>query len=97
MQNGPMTIDQIYEYSGNAGNDISIFQRFFQNYSEDFHRHADDKLWFANQPLPQPQNFENINKALVYAMNQFPQGASIEEVQWFLCLSTINNVSGITR
>lgn len=97
MQNGPMTIDQIYEYSGNAGTDISIYQRFFQNYSEDFHRHADDKLWFANQPLPEPQNFENINKALVYAMNQFPQGASIEEVQWFLCLSTINNVSGITR
>lgn len=95
--NGPMTIDQISNCSGLSSTDKSIYQRFFTNNAHNFTLSNAGTYWFANQPYPHQKIFENINQALVYAMNEFPNGASIEEVQWFLCLSTINGAKSITR
>lgn len=95
--NGPMTIDQIQQISGLSGADESIYHRFFSVNENYFTMGSNGAFWFANQPIPEKKNFENINTALVSAMNKFPDGASIEEVSWFLCLSTINGAKAITR
>lgn len=95
--NGPMTIEQIQNSSGFSGADETVYQRFFSANMSYFTSTDEGYYWFANQPFPQKNNFENINMALVYAMNEFQNGASIEEVHWFLCLSTINGAKTITR
>ena len=40
--------------------------------------------------------FENMNTALQYAFQHFPNGASVEALHWFLCLSTILKAKTIT-
>lgn len=96
-KSGPLSIDQIQKSSEIQFIDETVYHRFFNDNKEYFELANDGKYWFANQPIPQKKNFENINSALIYAMNQFEKGASIEEVNWFLCLSTINGAKSITR
>lgn len=95
--NGPMTIQQILNSSSLSGANEAVYQRFFKDNESYFTMSEEGTFWFANEPIPRQNNFENINAALVHAMKEFPDGASIEEVHWFLCLSTINGAKTITR
>lgn len=64
---------------------------------EEFDKASDLKWWFLNQPRPIQNDFESICTALVRTFDTFPQGATIEELFWFLCLSTICGQKNLTR
>jgi hypothetical protein len=42
-------------------------------------------------------NFESMGHALLWASTEFPDGASVEEMHWLLCLSTVGGAKRITR
>jgi hypothetical protein len=43
------------------------------------------------------RDFESISHALAFALELFPEGASVEELSWYLCMSTVNGSKAITR
>lgn len=96
-ENGPMTVDQFVNATQLAGADINLYNRFIREHEHEFSQGEDGTYWFKNQPRPQARDFESISSALVFAFNEFPQGASVEELHWYLCLSTVSHIKKITR
>jgi hypothetical protein len=95
--NGPMTLDQLVHTSQLTGADTTLYERFLTEHTSEFTCASDETYWFTNQPRPNSRDFETITHALVYALSAFPEGASVEEVNWFLCLSTVDTSKTITR
>ncbi|KAK8878092.1 hypothetical protein M9Y10_004855 [Tritrichomonas musculus] len=95
--NGPMTIDQFINTTQLSGADANLYNRFLSEHGVEFTKDEDGTYWFTGQPRPQRNDFESISHALVYAFNEFPQGASVEELHWYLCLSTVGGIKEITR
>lgn len=95
--NGPMTIEQFINTTQLSGADANLYNRFLSEHAVEFTKEEDGTYWFTGQPRPQHNDFESISHALVYAFNEFPQGASVEELHWYLCLSTVGGVKEITR
>ena len=58
---------------------------------------GDDVWWFTGQPLPQRMEFESVISALMKAFELLNRDASIEEVSWVLCLSTLSQNKKISR
>ena len=97
-ENGPMTIDEFVNATQLAGADANLYSRFLTDHSLEFTvDEATGKYWFAGQPRPFHRNYESISQALVSAFIVFPNGASVEELHWFLCLSTVGGTKPITR
>jgi hypothetical protein len=94
---GPMTLEQFAQTTQLNGADIPLFERFLTEHSSEFVRHPDNTYWFTGQPRPIQRDFESISHALVFALSLFPEGASVEELTWYLCLSTVNTFKTITR
>jgi hypothetical protein len=94
---GPMTLEQFTQSTQLNGTDVGLFERFLAEHATEFARHSDDTYWFTGQPRPIQRDFESISHALVFALSAFPEGASVEELTWYLCLSTVNTVRTITR
>jgi hypothetical protein len=94
---GPLTLQGFVTASQLNGADINLFERFLTEHSAEFTRGADGTYWFTGQPRPIIQDFESISQALQYALSQFPNGASVEELNWFLCMATVTGSKVITR
>jgi hypothetical protein len=94
---GPMTLEQFTQSTQLTGADIRLFERFLAEHASEFARHSDNTYWFTGQPRPIQRDFESISHALVFALSVFPEGASVEELTWYLCLSTVNTFKTITR
>jgi hypothetical protein len=94
---GPMTLEQFAQSTQLNGADIRLFEKFLSDHSSEFARHDDSTYWFTGQPLPIQRDFESISHALAYGLSLSPEGASVEELTWFLCLSTVNTFKTITR
>lgn len=58
---------------------------------------GDDVWWFTGQPLPRRMEFESVISALLKAFEILNRDASIEEVSWVLCLSTLSQNKKISR
>jgi hypothetical protein len=94
---GPMTLGQLVQATQLEGADVQLFERFMGEHTNEFTKNPDDTYWFAGQPLPIQKDFESIGHALAFALSRLPDGASVEELTWVLCLSTVNTVKTITR
>ncbi|KAH0792036.1 hypothetical protein GPJ56_004045 [Histomonas meleagridis] len=97
IQNGPLNIQQIAELTELSGSNVSLFQTFLDAHPNEFTADENKVYWFANQPHPIQMNFDNINQALLYALSSFPNGASVEELHWYLCLCTVGGEKRIKR
>lgn len=94
---GPLTTDEILNQTNLSGTNKVLLDRFFSDHVDHFSLGTDGRWWFNNQPLPEARQFESINSALLYAFTHIKE-ASIEELHWFLCLSTIGTTKKpITR
>lgn len=60
-------------------------------------KEGDDVWWFTGQPLPHRMEFESVISALLKAFEILNRDASIEEVSWVLCLSTLSQNKKISR
>jgi hypothetical protein len=92
-----MTLEQFAQSTELNGADLRLFERFLAEHSSEFTKHADNTYWFTGQPRPIQRDFESISHALAYALSLCADGASVEELTWFLCLSTVNTFKTITR
>jgi hypothetical protein len=97
MSSGPMTLEQFAQNTQLNGADFRLFERFLDDHSSEFARHPDSTYWFTGQPRPIQRDFESISHALAFALTLSSDGASVEELTWFLCLSTVNTFKTITR
>jgi hypothetical protein len=95
--NGPMTLQDFVTTSQLNGADVNLFERFLTEHSTEFTCGPDETYWFTGQPRPIQMDFESISYALAYALSLFPDGASVEELNWFLCLATVGGSKRITR
>jgi hypothetical protein len=94
---GPLTLEQFAELTDLTGIDCGILETFMHQHSENYMRAPDGSYWFAGQRRPTAGNFESMGHALLWAFAEFPDGASVEEMHWMLCLSTIGGSKRITR
>jgi hypothetical protein len=92
-----MTLDQFAQSTQLNGADIRLFEKFIAEHASEFTKHADNTYWFTGQPRPIQRHFESIRHALAYALSLSPDGASFDELTWFLCFSTVNTFKTITR
>jgi hypothetical protein len=95
--NGPMTLEQFVQTTQLNGVDIHHFERFLVEHANEFTKQSDSTYWFTGQPRPVQRDFESICHALAFALSVFPDGASVEELTWYLCLSTVSTFKTITR
>ena len=95
--NGPMTLEQFVNQTTLNGVDINLFERFLNEHESEFSRGEDGTYWFTGQPRPIQRDFESIIHALVAAFRVFPQGASVEELTWYLSMATVGGPKSITR
>ncbi|KAH0790078.1 hypothetical protein GPJ56_005973 [Histomonas meleagridis] len=95
--NGPMTLAQFVETTELSGANLQLFERFLTEHTADYTCAEDGTYWFTGQPRPPRKNFDSISLALVFAFESFPNGASVEELHWYLCLSTVCETKRITR
>ena len=95
--NGPMTLEEFVNQTSLNGADINLFERFLNEHESEFSRGSDATYWFTGQPRPIQADFESISHALVFAFRAFPNGASVEELTWYLCRATVGGTKGITR
>lgn len=95
--NGPMTLEQFVNQTSLNGVDINLFERFLNEHETEFSRGEDGTYWFTDQPRPIQRDFESIIHALVHAFTVFPQGASVEELTWYLSMATVGGSKSITR
>lgn len=94
---GPLTLHQFVTMTDLVGVDNSLIERFLSDHSTEYTMAPDGTYWYAGQTRPTKMDFDNINSALIYAFKNFPKGASVEELHWFLCLSTVAHTKPITR
>lgn len=97
VTHGPLRPAQMAELSPMSEVDESVFTHFLQEKSGDYSAAEDGSYWFAGQKRPPKMHFESINRALIYACQNFPYGATVEQLHWFLCLSTVGVSKRITR
>jgi hypothetical protein len=94
---GPLTIVQFASLTDIAGVDCAIIEAFMLQQGDRYNRAADGSYWFAGQRRPMVRNFESMGHALLWAFAEFPEGVSVEEMHWLLCLSTVGGSKRITR
>jgi hypothetical protein len=94
---GPLTIEQFALLTELTGLDCQILETFMQQHTAEYTRESDGSFWFAGHTRPSPCNFDSMGHALLWAFSEFPEGASVEEMHWLLCLSTVGGTKKITR
>ena len=95
--NGPMTLQQFVEQTELSGAHLPLFERFFNEYKTEYQYNNENQTWwFINQPIPIEKEYDTLCHAILSAFEQFPNGTSVEELHWFLCLSTVGSKK-ITR
>jgi hypothetical protein len=84
--NGPMTLERFSQTSEFASADIRLFEGFLAEHAAEF----------TGQPRPIQPDFQSISHALAFSLSLCPEGGSVEERTWSLCLSTVNTLETIT-
>lgn len=96
-EHGPIKTSDFVTLSGLAGSNESVFTHFFESHSDEYTMDDNQKWWFANQPKPILQQFENVVVAILAAFNVLSKECSIEELHWYLCLATTEGNKRISR
>ena len=96
-RHGPIKLDQFATLTDLQGADAQMYEAFITEHPQEYERGDDGRYWFAGQKHPSQGTYESINQALVAAFREFPEGASVEQLHWFLCLSTVGGTKAITR
>jgi hypothetical protein len=94
---GPLSLEQFAELTDLTGIDCGILETFMVQHNDNYALAPDGSYWFAGQKRPTSGNFESMGHALLWAFAEFPEGASVEEMHWLLCLSTVGGSKRITR
>lgn len=87
--NGPMTTEQFVETTDLTGAHKPLFDRFLAEHQDEFAQHENGTWWFINQPLPLRKEFDNLCHAILSAFEPFQEGATVEEIHRYLCLSSV--------
>ncbi|OHS97908.1 hypothetical protein TRFO_35783 [Tritrichomonas foetus] len=95
--NGPLTIEMILEKGDLSGATVEILNDFLTSHSNDYELNHGNIWWFTNQPLPKRMSFDSVINALLQAFEILNRDASIEEINWILCLSTLPQCKRISR
>lgn len=95
-ERGPLTVGELVHLTEEMGADEALFHRVLGVHADEFTLNQDGRIWYTNQPMPVRCDFENIEEALKFAFTIFTEGATIEELQHFLCLATQKGIP-ITR
>lgn len=93
---GPLTLSQMVEKTELGSSNSQLFQIVLTE-NKEFEIGSDETWWFAKQPRPVRDDFDNICSAIVLAFNYFPNGATVEELYWTLCQSTVGCHNKISR
>ena len=93
---GPMTTQQFVDTTDLSGAHLTLFERYLSEHTDEFSQNEEGYWWFVNQPMPIRREFDNLVHALLAAFDPFPEGASVEEIHWYLCLATVGG-KPITR
>ena len=96
VSNGPSTVEQIAKLCSGGLNE-GVFRAYLESHSNNYKADENGLLWFAGQPRPIKREFGNVYQALLHAFTIFKDGASIEELHWYLCLCTVGNGKPIKR
>lgn len=86
---GPMTTEQFVETTDLTGAHKPLFDRFLSEHQDEFVQHENGTWWFINQPLPLRKDFDNLCHAILSAFEPFQEGATVEEIHRYLCLSSV--------
>jgi len=89
LANGPLTIHQFVEKTELSGAHLPLFDRFLTEHQNEFVKHNNETWWFSQQCLPIQEDFDNLCHAITTAFNAFPNGACVEDIHRYLCLSTV--------
>jgi len=96
-ENGPMTLQEFVNRTELSGAHLPLFENFLREHKEDYSQDSEGKTWwFSGQPLPLEKEYETLCQAITSAFIVFPDGASVEELHWYLCLSKVGSKK-ITR
>ena len=96
-EHGPLPTHEFVNLSGLAGSNESVFAHFFSSHPDEYTMDEEGRWWFANQPKPIIQQFENVVLALLFAFQKLNKECSIEELHWYLCLATTDGNKRISR
>ena len=96
-QNGPLVASDIVEKGDISGATPKIISDFLFQHKTEFVNLPNQQWWFAGQPIPERWSFENVVLSLIHALNTIGKSATIEELHWLLCLSTVNGCKKISR
>jgi hypothetical protein len=94
-KHGPLTSDQLMCLSDIG--DAALFATFFDERPTAYACAEDGSWWFAGHARPARVEYESMVQALLRAFAEFPNGATVEDLHWVLCLSTIGAAKAITR
>lgn len=96
-EHGPITTDEIVTFSELPEANESNINEFLTSHPQNFTLHPNNRWWFANQPYPLEYRFDSVIGALLFAFETLNRDASIEELNWFLCLSVDGKNQKISR
>ena len=96
-EHGPIPTSEFVTLSGLAGSNECVFSHFFLSHPDEYTQDEEGRWWFANQPKPIIQQFENVVLALLSAFQTLNKECSIEELHWYLCLATTDGNKRISR
>lgn len=86
-EHGPLTTEEIVTFSQIPEANETIIDEFLKAQTQSFTLQANNRWWFENQPYPLEYRFDSVIGALLFAFETLNRDASIEELNWFLCLS----------
>lgn len=96
-ENGPLTIESIIEQGDLSEATPQMIEDFLNSHDTKYQIQPDNSWWFANQPLPRKWKFDSVVSALTKSFEILQHEASIEELNWLLCLSTLPQGKRISR
>lgn len=96
-ENGPLTIDGIIEQGDLTEATPQMIADFLNSHESKYQLQQNDTWWFMNQPLPKKWKFDSVVSALIKSFDVLQHEASIEELNWLLCLSTLPQGKRISR
>ncbi|OHT04163.1 hypothetical protein TRFO_06495 [Tritrichomonas foetus] len=95
-ENGPLSAEGIIQHGDLTGATPEIIFDFLTEHSE-YHHYENDTWWFTNQPIPERWEFDSVVAALTASFQVLQHEASIEELNWLLCQSTLPQGKKISR
>jgi hypothetical protein len=94
---GPLSLDQLACLTDLSGVEFAVFEHFFNERPDSYACGGDGTWWFAGRTRPVRVDYESMGQALLRAFAEFPNGAAVEDLHWFPCLSTVGGTKAITR